>query len=193
MDAAQKALKASSAGVITNLDGRRAEPGLTPVDKKAIYSFQARSQRSGSNDLKAAQGAYEKALASGAATRRRNHRMEQSTLFRIAASTQQYQKAIDYGKVIVGKQHGERRDVLDHRPELLLIEGLQGLRHLGRQGHRVRAQGRRGPKGKSLPVQAAMRLGCRRYACDGCGLGDLIKLTDKTELLEHAAAHRAPG
>jgi hypothetical protein len=100
MNAAQKALQAGQwADALKNLEAAEQKPGLTAFDKKTIYNFKGFADVK-LNKLKDAQGEFEKALATGNATPEETAQMNK-TLFGIAASTQQYQKTIDYGKVLV--------------------------------------------------------------------------------------------
>jgi tetratricopeptide (TPR) repeat protein len=100
MTAAQKAMQAQQwQEVIKNVDAAEQKSGLTPVDKKSIDSYRAIAEVR-LNNLKAAQGDFEKALATGDATPEETVQWTK-TLFSIAASTGQYQKAIDYGKTMV--------------------------------------------------------------------------------------------
>src|SRR6202453_2173635 len=100
MTAAQKAMQAQQwQEVIKNVDAAEQKSGLTPVDKKSIDSYRAIAEVR-LNNLKAAQGDFEKALATGNATPEETVQWTK-TLFSIAASTGQYQKAIDYGKTMV--------------------------------------------------------------------------------------------
>jgi outer membrane protein assembly factor BamD (BamD/ComL family) len=97
MTAAQKALQASQwAEALKQLDAALAKPPLTPFDVASIYRLRGFANIK-LNNLKAGQADYEKALASGAVSAEEKVSMTR-TLFSIAASTQQFQKTIDYGK-----------------------------------------------------------------------------------------------
>jgi len=97
MTAAQKALQAGQwAEAIKNLEAAQTKPGLTPFDEKTIYYFTGFANIK-LNNLKAAQAAFEKSIATGAASPEDKNSMTH-TLFTIAATTNQYQKTIDYGK-----------------------------------------------------------------------------------------------
>jgi tetratricopeptide (TPR) repeat protein len=97
MTAAQKALQAGQwAEAIKNLEAAETKSGLTPFDQKTIYYFKGFANIKLSN-LKVAQANFEKAIATGAASPEDKASMTR-TLFGIAASTNQFQKAIDYGK-----------------------------------------------------------------------------------------------
>ena len=97
MTAAQKALQAQQwAEALKNLDAAQAKSGLTPFDEMSIYRFQAFADIK-LNNLKGAQAAYEKALGTGAVPAEDKASMTRA-LFTIAATTNQYQKTIDYGK-----------------------------------------------------------------------------------------------
>jgi len=100
MTAAQKALQAQQwADAIKNLEAAEAKSPLTGFDKKTIYQFKAFANVKLGN-LKAAQAEYDKMLATGAATPEETAAATR-TLFGIAASTNQFQKTIDYGKQMV--------------------------------------------------------------------------------------------
>ncbi len=100
MTAAQKALQAGQwAEALKNLDAAETKSGLTAFDKKTIYDFKGFANVK-LNNLKVAQGEFEKAMATGAATPEETASITR-TLFGIAASTGQYQKTIDYGKQMV--------------------------------------------------------------------------------------------
>jgi Tetratricopeptide repeat len=97
MTAAQKALQAGQwAEAIKNLEAAQTKTGLTPFDEKTIYYFTGFANIK-LNNLKAAQAAFEKSIATGAASPEDKNSMTH-TLFTIAATTNQYQKTIDYGK-----------------------------------------------------------------------------------------------
>jgi len=97
MTAAQKDLQSQQwADALKNLDAAEAKSGLTPFDQKTIAYFKGFANIKLGN-LKVAQASFEKALATGAATAEDKTSITR-TLFGIAASTNQFQKTIDYGK-----------------------------------------------------------------------------------------------
>jgi tetratricopeptide (TPR) repeat protein len=99
MTAAQKDLQTQQwADALKNLDAAEAKSPLTAVDEKEIAYLKAFANVKMGN-LKAAQPLFEKALASSAATAEDKATIPR-TLFGIAASTQQFQKTIDYGKAM---------------------------------------------------------------------------------------------
>ncbi|MGA2342229.1 MAG: tetratricopeptide repeat protein [Steroidobacteraceae bacterium] len=100
MTAAQKALQAQQwQEAVKNLEQAQTKSGLTPFDEKTIH-YMLGFANVRLNNLKVAQSEFEKALATGAATAEESGQMTK-TLFAISASTQQYQKTIDYGKQLV--------------------------------------------------------------------------------------------
>jgi hypothetical protein len=100
MTAAQKALQAGQwADALKNLDEAETKSPLTAFDKKTIYNFKGFADVKLGN-LKAAQTEFERTLATGAATPEEVTSITR-TLFGISASTNQYQKTIDYGKQMV--------------------------------------------------------------------------------------------
>ncbi|HME40123.1 MAG TPA: hypothetical protein VKG63_14305 [Steroidobacteraceae bacterium] len=99
MTAAQKAMQAGQwAEAIKNLEAAETKPGLNAFDKKTIYDFKAFANIK-LNNLKAAQQAYEQAIATGAYTPDELAKTIR-ILFKVTASTQQYAKAIEYGKQV---------------------------------------------------------------------------------------------
>jgi hypothetical protein len=97
MTAAQKALQAGQwAEAIKNLEAALTKPGLTKFDEASIYRFHGFANIK-LNNLKGGQADYEKAFATGAVSAEDKASMTR-TLFSIAASTNQFQKTIDYGK-----------------------------------------------------------------------------------------------
>jgi hypothetical protein len=100
MTQAQKDLQSGQwADALKNLDAAETKSGLKPFDLKTIYYFKGFANIK-LNNLKAAQAEFEKSLATGAASAEDKTSMTR-TLFGIAASTQQFQKTIDYGKEMV--------------------------------------------------------------------------------------------
>ena len=99
MTAAQKALQASQwAEAIKNLDAAETKSGLNAFDKKTIYDFKGFAYVK-LNNLKAAEQAYETALATGAYSPEDSAKTTRM-LFRLSAGNQQYAKATEYGKQV---------------------------------------------------------------------------------------------
>src|SRR5271168_4803231 len=110
MTAAQKALQAGQwAEAIKNLEAAQTKTGLTPFDEKTIYYFTGFANIK-LNNLKAAQAAFEKSIATGAASPEDKNSMTH-TLFTIAATTSQYQKTIEYGKEMTDAGTATTNDV----------------------------------------------------------------------------------
>jgi hypothetical protein len=98
--AAQKALQANQfAEGLKSLTAAEAISPLTPFDHKTIDELKAFAYIK-TNDYKSAQHAYEDALATGVANAEETSRYSRA-VFSIAISTQQYAKAIDFGKKLV--------------------------------------------------------------------------------------------
>src|SRR3984957_2446405 len=99
MMAAQKAMQAQQwAEVIKNLEAAETKPGLNAFDKKTIYDYKGFAYVK-LNNLKAAEQAYEAALATGAYTPEDSAKTTRM-LFRLSAGNQQYAKAAEYGKQV---------------------------------------------------------------------------------------------
>lgn len=100
MIAAQKALQANNFPEgLKNLEAAEAISPLTPFDHKTIDELKAFAYIK-TNNLKAAQKAYEEALATGAASAEESGRYTRA-VFQIAYNNQEYPKAIEYGKKMV--------------------------------------------------------------------------------------------
>ncbi len=100
MIAAQKALQANQfADGLKNLEEAQAVSGLTPFDHKTIDELKAFAYIK-LNNYKAAQQAYEDAIATGAATPEEVGRYTRA-VFQISYSDKEYAKAIEYGKKLV--------------------------------------------------------------------------------------------
>jgi hypothetical protein len=99
MTAAQKALQASQwSEAIKNLEAAETKPGLNAFDKKTIDDFKGFAYVK-LNNMKAAEQAYESAIATGAYTSEETSKTNRM-LFRLSAGSQQYTKAAEYGKQI---------------------------------------------------------------------------------------------
>jgi hypothetical protein len=99
MTAAQKALQASQwAEAIKNLEAAETKAGINAFDKKTIYDFKGFAYVK-LNNLKAAEQAYEAALATGAYSPEDSAKTTRM-LFRLTAGNQQYAKAAEYGKQV---------------------------------------------------------------------------------------------
>ena len=96
----QKALQANQfAEGLKHLQAAEAVSGLTAYDHKSIDDLKAFAYVK-LNNLKAAQESYEAAIETGAANSEETTRFTKA-IFSIAYSSQQYPKAIEYGKKLV--------------------------------------------------------------------------------------------
>jgi tetratricopeptide (TPR) repeat protein len=97
MAAAQKAMQANQwSEALKNLEAAETKSPLTTFDKKTIYDFKGFCYVK-MNNLKAAETAYEAAIATGGYSPEDAAKTERM-LFRLAAGNQQYPKAIEFGK-----------------------------------------------------------------------------------------------
>jgi Tfp pilus assembly protein PilF len=111
MTAAQKAMQAQQwQEAIKNLEAAETKPGLNAFDQEKIHYFKGVSYAR-LNNLKGAQGEFEKAMATGAAPPEDSAQITK-ILFQISASTNQFQKAIDYGKQLVDAGTGSNETLL---------------------------------------------------------------------------------
>ncbi len=109
--AAQKAYNAQQwSEVVKNLEMAEAKPNLTAFDKTHIQDLKGFAYIK-LNNLKAAESAYEQALAAGAYTPEETAHTNK-LLFQLAAQNQQNAKAIEYGKVVAESSSAKPDDLL---------------------------------------------------------------------------------
>ena len=177
--AAQKAIQSQQwAEALKNLEEAETKSPLTPFDKKSIYRFEAYANVK-LNKLKEAQAEYEKELATGDATPEEVTEATK-TLFRIAASTQQYQKTVDYGKTLVDSGAASNDDLLIITQSYFL---LKDCKNAGVWADKAIAAAR---KSGETPKESLFqfKLQCASDAGDmqamDAVLMDLIRVTNKT-------------
>jgi tetratricopeptide (TPR) repeat protein len=179
MEAAQKALKANQWGeAVKNLEAAETKPGLTPFDKKTIYDFKGFAYIR-QNKMKEAEAAYEEAIATGqynAEETARTHKM----LFQLAASNQQFAKAIEYGKAM------SDAGTLDANGLLIMTQVYyqqKDCKNAGVWADKAAAAARKaGETPKETVFQ--IKLQCASDSQDTPGMSaalvDLIRMTNKT-------------
>lgn len=177
--AAQKAMQANQwSEALKNLEAAESKSPLSTYDKKVIAEFKGICYVR-LNNLKAAQTAYEQALATGGYTADelpKTYRL----LFQLAATNKQDSKAIEYGK-----QAAESGSATDD--DLLIMSQLyyqqKDCKNSGIWGDKaIAAFKKAGQPPKEVLYQ--LRLQCASDANDTNGmkaaLYDLIRLTNKT-------------
>jgi hypothetical protein len=179
MTAAQKALQAQQwQEALKNLEEAETKLGLTPFDKKSIYHFRGFADIK-LNNLKAAQDEFEKAIATGDASPEEAASMTR-TLFGIAASTQQYQKTVDYGNTLVDNGTATSDNLVIIAQSYYL---LKDCKDSGIWADKAVAAAR---KAGETPKENLylFKLQCASDSGDTAGMDavlmDLIKLTNKT-------------
>jgi tetratricopeptide (TPR) repeat protein len=179
MTAAQKAMQAQQwSEALKNLDAAEAKSGLTPFDEMKIYYFKAFAYVK-LNNLKAAQTAFEKSLATGAASAEDKASITR-TLFGIAASTNQYQKTIDFGKEMADAGSATSNDLA------MVAQSYFQLKDCKNSGVWVEKAVTASRKAGEAPKENLFlfKLQCASDAGDNAAmipvLTDLIHLTNKT-------------
>jgi len=179
MTAAQKALQASQwAEALKNLEAAETKSGLTPFDEKTIYYFKGFANIK-LNNLKAAQAAFEKSLATGAANAEDKASITR-TLFGIAASTSQFQKTIDYGKEMSDAGTATPNDLA------IIAQSYYQLKDCKNSGVWVDKAVAASRKAGETPKENLylFKLQCASDASDSpamaAALNELIRLTNKT-------------
>jgi tetratricopeptide (TPR) repeat protein len=180
MTAAQKALQAQQwAEAIKDLDQAEAKSGLTDFDKYKIDYFRGFANVK-LQHLKEAQAAFEKALASGQAPADEKASITR-TLFGIAATTNQYQKTIDYAKEMVDGGTATPNDLA------IIAQSYYQLKDCKNSGVWVDKAVAASRKAGEAPKENLFlfKLQCASDAGDSAGmaatLSDLIKLTGKAD------------
>jgi tetratricopeptide (TPR) repeat protein len=178
MTAAQKALQANQwAEALKNLDAAETKTGLTPFDEKTIYYFKGFANIKLGN-LKVAQAAFEKSLATGAASAEDKTSITR-TLFGIAASTSQFQKTIDYGKEMSDAGSATPNDIA------IIAQSYYQLKDCKNAGVWVDKAVAASRKAGEAPKENLFlfKLQCASDASDNAAmvpvLGDLIRLNNK--------------
>jgi tetratricopeptide (TPR) repeat protein len=177
--AAQKAMQASQwSEALKNLEAAEGKPGQTTFDKKTVAEFKGICYVR-LNNLKAAQTAYEQALATGGYSAEelpKTYRL----LFQLAATNKQDAKAIEYGK-----QAAESGSATDD--DLLIMSQLyyqqKDCKSSAAWGDKaIAAFKKAGQPPKEVLYQ--IKLQCASDANDTAGmkagLYDLVRLTNKT-------------
>jgi tetratricopeptide (TPR) repeat protein len=179
MTAAQKALQAGQwAEAVKNLEAAETKPGLNAFDKKTIFDFKGFAYVK-LNNLKAAEQAYEAALATGAYTAEDAAKTTRM-LYRLSAGNQQYAKAAEYGKQ-VADSGAATPDDLAILSQIYFLQ--KDCKSSGQWADKAIAAARKaGDAPKENLYQ--FKLQCASDAGDTPGMAavlvDLIRLTNKT-------------
>jgi tetratricopeptide (TPR) repeat protein len=179
MTAAQKALQAQQwAEAIKNLEAAETKPGINAFDKRTIYDFKGFAYVK-LNNLKAAQQAYEQAIATGAYSAEDAAKTTR-VLFKLTASTQQYAKAIEYGKQMA-EGGGASTDDLGILAQLYYLQ--KDCKNSVIWADKTIAAARKGGEAPKENIYQ-FKLQCASDAGDTPGMDaasvDLIRLTNKT-------------
>jgi hypothetical protein len=178
MTAAQKALQAQQwSEALKNLEAAEAKPGLTNYDKMKINDFKGYSYLK-LNNWKAAETAYEAALATGAYSAEDSAKTTHM-LFQIAAQNQQNAKAIEYGKTVTETSGATPNDfVLEAQLYYLQKDCKDSVLWVDKA---VAAYRKTGETPKELLFQ--LKLQCASDASDTASqvaaLVELVRLTNK--------------
>jgi tetratricopeptide (TPR) repeat protein len=176
--AAQKALQANqSAEALKNLEAAEAKPSLTPYDKAMINEFKGTAYIK-MNNYKAAQNAYEAAVASGGLPAEEMQRINRG-LFSLAANNQS-PKAIEYGKQLADAGTATPNDLLAMTQ--LYYQQKNCKDSTAWSDKAIAAFRKAGEAPKEVLYQ--IKLQCASDASDTAGmvaaLYDLVRLTNKT-------------
>jgi hypothetical protein len=179
MTAAQKALQAGQwAEAVKNLEAAETKSGLNAFDKKTIYDFKGFAYVK-LNNLKAAEQAYEAALATGAYTPEDAAKTTRM-LFRLSAGNQQYAKAADYGKQVAESGAATPDDLAILSQIYFLQKDCKSSAQWADKA--IAAARKAGEAPKENLYQ--FKLQCASDASDTPGMAavlvDLIRLTNKT-------------
>jgi tetratricopeptide (TPR) repeat protein len=179
MTAAQKALQASQwAEAIKNLEAAETKPGLNAFDKKTIYDFKGFAYVK-LNNLKAAEQAYEAALATGAYSPEDAAKTTRM-LYRLTAGNQQYAKAAEYGKQ-VAESGAATPDDLAILSQIYFLQ--KDCKSSGQWADKAIAASRKAGEAPKENLYQ-FKLQCASDAGDTPGMAatlvDLIRLTNKT-------------
>jgi hypothetical protein len=178
--AAQKAMQASQwAEMVKQLEAAEQKSPLTTYDKKTIYDFKGFAYIK-QNNLKAAEAAYEQAVATGGYTPEELARTNKM-LFQLAASNQQNAKAIEYGKTVTDSGSATPNDYLIMTQ---LYYQAKDCKSAGVWADKASAAFKKsGEAPKEVLYQ--IKLQCASDAGDNAAMSaalfDLVRLTNKTQ------------
>ncbi|MGO9933349.1 MAG: hypothetical protein ACLPV8_16280 [Steroidobacteraceae bacterium] len=180
MIAAEKAMQAQQwAEALKNLEVAETKSPLTTFDKKTIQDFKGFVYVK-LNNMKAAQAAYEAAIATGGYTPEEAARTDRM-LFRLAAGNQNYPKAIEYGK-LAAEAGVTNNDDLVVMAQLYYLE--KDCKDSNIWGDKAIAAARKAGEAPKENLYL-FKLKCADDANDTPGklaaLYDLVRLTRKTE------------
>ena len=180
MAAAQKALQANQwADALKNLDAAQAKPGINAFDRSKIAEFKGFAYIKQGN-YKAAIGAYEDALATGVYGPEESLKTTR-TLFTLAASSQQYGKAIEFGRKLADAGAATNAD-LGVMAQLYYVNKDCGNSNIWAD-KAISAARKAGDVPKEQLYQ--FKLSCASNASDNAAiistLESLVKTTNKTE------------
>jgi hypothetical protein len=179
MTAAQKAMQANQwSEMIKNLEAAEAKSGLTAYDKTKINDFKGYAYIK-LNNMKAAESAYEAAIAAGGYTPEETAKTTRM-LFQLAAQNQQNAKALEYGKTATESSAATPNDFLI-MSQLYYLQ--KDCKNAVLWGDKALAQFR---KANEAPKEVLfqIKLQCASDAGDSAAtiaaLYDLVRLTNKT-------------
>ncbi len=180
MTAAQKAMQASQwTEMIKQLEEAEQKSPLTTYDKKTIYDFKGFAYIK-LNNLKAAEAAYEQAVATGGYTPEEAARTNRM-LFQLAAGNQQFAKAIEYGKTATESPAATPNDFLIMTQ---LYYQQKDCKSAGVWADKAVGAFRKANE-QPKEVLYQIKLQCASDAGDNAGMSaelyDLIRLTNKTQ------------
>jgi hypothetical protein len=179
MTAAQKAIQAGQwAEAIKNLEAAEVKSPLTTYDKKTIYDFKGFAYIK-LNNLKAAEAAYEQAVATGGYTPEELSRTNRM-LFQLAAGNQQFAKAIEYGKTATESPAATPNDFLIMTQLYYQQKDCKAASVWADKAVAAFRKANEAPK----EVLYQIKLQCASDAGDNAGMAanlyDLVRLTNKT-------------
>ncbi|MEO7208891.1 MAG: tetratricopeptide repeat protein [Steroidobacteraceae bacterium] len=179
MNAAQKAMSASQwSEMLKDLEAAEAKSGLTAYDKTKINDFKGYAYVK-LNNLKAAETAYEAALAAGGYSPEETARTTR-LLFQVAAQNQQNAKAIEYGKTATEGSTATPNDFLLMAQLYYLQKDCKNSSVWADKAIAAYRRANEAPK----EVLFQFKLQCASDAGDTAamkaGLYDLVRLTNKT-------------
>ena len=160
------------------MDAAETKSGLTAFDKKTIYYFKGFANIK-LGKLKEAQAAFEQSLATGAASAEDKTSITR-TLFGIAASTNQFQKTIEYGRTMADAGTATPNDLA------IIAQSYYQLKDCKNSGVWVDKAVSASRKAGEAPKENLylFKLQCASDAGDtpamAASLNDLIRLTNKS-------------
>ena len=174
------------------MEAAETKSGLNAFDKKTIYDFKGFANVK-LNNLKEAQKAYEEAHRDRRVHRPRSWRRPPACCSQLTASTQQYAKAIEYGKQVAESGQATPDDLGIMAQLYYLQKDCKNSAVWADKAIAAARKAGEAPKENLYQFKLQCASDAGDTAGDGRGIGRSDSPHQQDQLLEHLVADRAAG